>query len=172
MIVPSLTGPGRPVLYCCVFCFQIPLLDVRLLPPGTSFATTNTLRDFHVWSLIDGSCIHRLQGECPELHHEHELKLTAARISPDGNFLASVTEESQYVHLWNPRKDRGVQLTDSGSVPAIVDPPRCRISTLGFSPNGCYLAFSATDCTLRLWKIQKEDRSCSLVIDLHAPLVP
>lgn len=79
---------------------------------------------------------------------EHFAPIHAVSFSPDGNYLASGSEDGA-IYIWNAQApDPDTKLI------AILQKHTQKITTLTFSPNSSYLASGSDDKTICIWKTE------------------
>lgn len=86
-----------------------------------------------IWDVRKGKCKKTLQG--------HNNTIRTITYSPDGNFIASGSEDKD-IRIWNVYNGKCVKTLSGHAQP---------INSIAFSPNGKLLISSGEDGTIRLW---------------------
>ena len=103
--------------------------------PGGHLATTNYGRVARLWDL-SGNLLREFRG--------HEGDLTAIAFSPDGELLATGSQDNT-VKIWSVSDGQRPLITLTGHSE--------QITAVAFSPDGSRLATASTDKTARIWSI-------------------
>jgi WD40 repeat protein len=113
---------------------------VNFSPDGQYFVSAGDDYNYRVklWDVLTGECLYIYTG--------HNLPVNAAVFSPDGNTIASSSEDST-IRLWRVLPGRS-----NPEIRTLVGHDR-RVWSIAFSPDGRTLVSGGEDCTLRLWDV-------------------
>ena len=105
-----------------------------------------------IWNITTGHILHRL-GSHDDSSKGHSKKIYAAAFSYNDQYAATASEDKTVI-LWNTLSGEKISVL-SGHTEAVV--------SLAFTPDGKYLLSGGRDCTIRLWEMEKNLFSSSLV---------
>jgi len=121
-------------------------------PSGDLLCTSsNWYRDVRLWDIQTGQLLHSFHG--------HESTLWAVAFSPDGQMIASSSEDYT-VRLWD---------VQSGTMHAVLRGHKVAVTDVKFSPCGDWLASCSRNGTIKLWDVQSGD--CLQTLRTDGPYV-
>ncbi len=84
----------------------------------------------------------------------HRIGVTALAWSPDGNAIASASDDKT-VHIWNPATLRSPTHAFQSTV---LGNHTDRVKAVVWSPDSAYLASAGNDATVQLWNMSTRER--------------
>lgn len=106
-----------------------------VISPNGNLVALGWHEDIYLWDLRDGQLLWQLQG--------HSDDVTSVAISPDGNLLASGSDD-RTVRLWDIASRKQVRQLEGHTEP---------LWGVAFTPNGKLVASGSYDDTVRLWNV-------------------
>ncbi|CAK4772312.1 unnamed protein product [Aphanomyces euteiches] len=150
------TGLNEAVLTIDFLWRQVSKSDGRVLP--TVFATGGADKEIKLWTWTENApnYIHSLSG--------HERSVNCVRFSPDGNFLASASDDSTIVIWMRPKHLGEGETWDWSGIANNSDVSRVLLSCghkgditdLAWSPDSAYLCSVSIDNTSVIWHVPTE----------------
>lgn len=111
-----------------------PVNSVAYSPDGSQIASSNGNKDVRLWDARTGNIRHILTG--------HYGNVSSIAFSPDGRQIASCSE-MKGIHLWDSLSGELISML-TGNV---------HNTSAAFSPTHDYIASTALDGTVRLWRV-------------------
>lgn len=116
------------------------------IPGFSHYITWTQYAKIHVWDALTGDKVRIYPG--------HRIGVTALAWSPDGNAIASASDDKT-VHIWNPATLRSPTHAFQSTV---LGNHTDRVKAVVWSPDSAYLASAGNDATVQLWNMSTRER--------------